>query len=195
MSIKVYIVAGGHSVGKSSVICQICGIKPEKEDMDPMVIPLHTKKYGTLNFFCDSKSLQESNIPPDGIEAHIKSVNGGENCEAILISLRTDKIPKISKQPEADRYIDKFKSLGWEIEGVIELVGYLREHSEQNKYRYQSFKPIPSINQLCKYVKKFFGITKCCFLTTALRALLNFISLRRFGKGKNTSGEQTEKGL
>ena len=123
MSIKkVYIVAGGHAVGKSSVICQICGTKTENEDMEPAVMQLHTKKYGTLSFFCDSKSLQESSIQPDDVEEHIKK-KGGENCQAILISLRTDRIPKLTKLPEADRYISKFKELHWEIEGVIEFYG------------------------------------------------------------------------
>jgi len=147
-SIKVYIVAGGHSVGKSSVIRYISGGRREK-----ILRNLQTKK-GMIDIFCKVMSLQEAGIMPSEVQEYINEKTSGRTYSAILVALRTDVT---NGMPIAEDYIKEFVKLGWQIEGIVELVGCLRKYCKRKKFKYQSFQPIPPIKQLCNDVKTIFG--------------------------------------
>ncbi len=153
--IKVYIVAGGDSVGKTCAIRHICGLKLNKVDIED-IYSLKLNNGTTINTYCNSKSLQEAGIQPIDVQKHVNNIakTAGKTYSAVIVALRTDKYKNM---PEAIDYMNAFVGFGWQIEKVIELVGCLRKHCRKKQYPYQSFQPIPTKKQVSNNVKTFFG--------------------------------------
>lgn len=156
MPVKVYIVAGLKSVGKSTVIKSIS--KRSREG----VVKLQTTKNGNIDTFFKVMSLQEADIRATCVPMYIKmKIKSKPSYAAVLVALRTDPLNIMPNNlPIADCYICEFvNTLKWQIEGVAELGGgnALQAYCQQHNYRYQSFNKVPqkALNTLCANVKTF----------------------------------------
>jgi GTP1/Obg family GTP-binding protein len=150
--VKVYVIAGLKSVGKSSVIRYTSGTTVEN------VVNLQTTNNGNLNTFCKIMSLQEADIAPADVQIHINKKTARKFAySAVMVAVRTDTTRNM---PLADAYMNEFvNTFGWQIEGVAELGGgnVLQAYCQLHKYKYQSFNIVPknAVNQLCENVKTF----------------------------------------
>jgi hypothetical protein len=168
MAVKVYIVAGASSCGKSSVIRHISpNIFPNKNSNweTEHITPLKTTNNVSISTFCKSRSLQEARIYPkevyNYIQNFIQKEQPGVTYDAVLVALRTDIIRHKTKphMPTAEAYINEFiTNFKWQIEKVVDIVSSLQAYCQQNNHQYKSFQVInqsynstqayPNVNQL-----------------------------------------------
>ena len=154
-ALDIYIVAGGQSAGKSSVIKNLTN---RKKGGFVKITGITGKQ---TDFYFRSQSLQEKKIAPDAFKQIIDKALRKRQFSAVLIALRTNYIegPNINLPYNklTEEYIDYFMQIGWNIKFVAELPGTaISLHVRKNKYKHDFFGK-PTISQLTSQVKKFFN--------------------------------------
>lgn len=107
-----YIIIGKPSVGKSSLVRGLTGIR--KPDIRLMAHHVN----GNFQLFARHSSLQEANILPRQFISHVQ----GLGVDAVLLTLWPNgKNGRETRFPSANAYLQEFQNVGWNIQPIIFL--------------------------------------------------------------------------